>query len=207
MINSFKTAKFWLIASVIFLCMDVQGQENYQYTLKIFRKNYIQTHDVVKGDSNKFLKFFAIHKKYVVKALFVKLNKPVEFKIPTSSGKAKEAIKIGALTFNLKGKGYTLGVYQLKALLTTEKYNDYVFMPFTDLTNGKKSYGGGRYLDFTLSEIIKSDFIIDFNKAYNPSCMYAEGFNCPIPPRENDLPIKIKSGEKIYSLSYKKHGE
>jgi uncharacterized protein (DUF1684 family) len=207
MINSFKIARFLLTALVICFCINAQGQENFNNTLKIFRKNYIQTHDVVKGDSTKFLKFFAIHEKYAVKAAFVKLDKPVEFKIPTSSGKAKEAIKIGALTFNLKGKGYSLSVYQLKSLLTTEKYHDYVFVPFTDLTSGIKSYGGGRYLDFTLSEITKSNFIIDFNKAYNPSCIYAEGFNCPIPPRENDLAVKIKSGEKIYSLYYKKHRE
>jgi len=207
MIYSFKIAKFWLLALVICFCMNVQGQENYKNTLKIFRKNYVQTHDVVKGDSTKFLKFFPIYEKYAVKAVFVKLEKPIEFKIPTSSGKAKEAIKIGSLSFNLEGKDYVLSVYQLKALLTTEKYHDYVFMPFTDLTSGLKSYGGGRYLDFTLSEITKSNFIIDFNKAYNPSCMYAEGFNCPIPPRENDLLVKIKSGEKIYSLYYKKHIE
>jgi uncharacterized protein (DUF1684 family) len=207
MMYSFKIAKFWLLVLVFFVCAKVHGQENYKSTLTIFRKNYIQTHDVVKGDSTKFLKFFAIHEKYAVKAEFVKLDKPVEFKIPTSSGKAKEAIKIGALTFNLKGKGYSLSVYQLKSLLTTEKYHDYVFVPFTDLTSGIKSYGGGRYLDFNLSEIIKSNFIIDFNKTYNPSCIYAEGFNCPIPPRENDLAVKIKSGEKIYSLYYKKHIE
>jgi uncharacterized protein (DUF1684 family) len=176
-------------------------------SLKKFRENYIQTHDVVKGDSVKYLRFYPINKNYSVAAHYVKLEKPVEFKIPTSSGKAKEALKIGTLSFNLKGAELKLSVYQLKSLLASEKYHDYVFVPLTDLTSGLKSYGGGRYLDFNLTEITKSDFTIDFNKAYNPSCMYASGYNCPIPPRENDLPVEIKSGEKIYSLYYKKHTE
>lgn len=39
---------------------------------------------------------------------------------------------------------------------------------------------------------------LDFNKAYNPYCAYTTGYNCPVPPRENDLPIGIKAGEKNY---------
>jgi uncharacterized protein (DUF1684 family) len=180
----------------------INAQEAFKTQAKSFRENYIKTHDVVKGDQIKYLKFFSIHKKYNVKARFEALDKAVELKIPTSSGKSKDALKIGYIHFKLKGKNHKLSAYQLKSLLASEKYHDYVFVPFTDLTSGVKSYGGGRYLDFKIPALYSDSFVIDFNKAYNPSCIYAEGFNCPIPPRENDLSIKINAGEKIYSLYY-----
>jgi uncharacterized protein (DUF1684 family) len=186
----------------IFACFyTIQAQETFKTQAKSFRNNYIKTHDVVKGDSIKYLRFFAINKNYVLKARFEPLIKVVELKIPTSSGKSKDAIKIGYLHFKFKGKNYSLSAYQLKSLLTKEKYHDYVFIPFTDLTSGLKSYGGGRYLDFKMQDLYAESFYIDFNKAYNPSCIYADGFNCPIPPRENDLSLKINAGEKIYVLS------
>lgn len=190
----------------IFTSLQVSAQsKSYHQQLKDFRNDYIQHHDVVKGDSIKYLRFYPIHKSFDVKATFTPLAQPEDYKMPTSSGKAKAALKIGYLSFTIKGKALKLGVYQLISLMKTEKYHDYVFTPFTDLNSGINTYGGGRYLDFTLGEIQKPDFKIDFNKAYNPSCIYASGFSCPIPPEENDLPIKIKAGEKIYALYAKNH--
>ena len=40
--------------------------------------------------------------------------------------------------------------------------------------------------------------VIDFNKAYNPSCAYSPNYNCPIPPRENDLTLEVKAGVKAW---------
>ncbi len=74
-------------------------------------------------------------------------------------------------------------------------YKNYLFLPFTDLTSGEESYGGGRYIDLETTDIFNNKVIIDFNKAYNPYCAYASGYNCPIPPRENDLPVAVKAGE------------
>lgn len=206
MFNFFKIPKVLLLGFFVFCWFSSFAQDkSYHQQLKDFRTDYIQHHDVVKGDSIKYLRFYPIRKSFDVKATFTPLAKPEDYKMPTSSGKAKEALKIGYLTFMLKGKELKLGVYQLKSLMKTEKYHDYVFTPFTDLNSGISTYGGGRYLDFTLSEIQKPDFKIDFNKVYNPSCIYASGFNCPIPPEENDLPVKIKAGEKIYALYAKNH--
>ena len=39
--------------------------------------------------------------------------------------------------------------------------------------------------------------VLDFNKAYNPYCAYSTNYSCPIPPKENDLPISINAGLKI----------
>ena len=80
-----------------------------------------------------------------------------------------------------------------------EGYEDYLFLPFLDDTNGEESYGGGRYIDCRIPE---GDTIeIDFNKAYNPYCAYNENYSCPIVPRENYLAIEVKAGVKVF----KKH--
>ncbi len=78
-------------------------------------------------------------------------------------------------------------------------YKDHLFLPFTDLTSGEESYGGGRYIDLETTGIINNRLVIDFNKAYNPYCTYSDGYNCPIPPRENDLPVAIRAGEKAFA--------
>jgi uncharacterized protein (DUF1684 family) len=83
--------------------------------------------------------------------------------------------------------------------MTTEGFEDYLFLPFLDDTNGETSYAGGRYLDL---RIPKNDLIIlDFNETYNPYCAYNERYSCPIVPRENYIPLKIEAGIK----AFKKH--
>ena len=79
-----------------------------------------------------------------------------------------------------------------------EKLREYLFVPFGDATSGFESYGGGRYIEFYISDIKNNKVIIDFNKAYNPYCAYTTGYNCPIPPTENMLTVAITAGEKNY---------
>jgi len=72
-----------------------------------------------------------------------------------------------------------------------------LFLPFTDLTNGTVSYGGGRYIDLKIPEE-EDAIVIDFNTAYNPYCAYSPRYSCPIPPEENHLEIEIPVGVKQY---------
>ncbi|MGH9943994.1 MAG: DUF1684 domain-containing protein [Pyrinomonadaceae bacterium] len=144
----------------------------------------------------KGLSYFKIHPAYRVSARFTRTPDERKFGMPTSAGKTKVYVKYGELKFVLAGLEHTLGVYQSEALSQTEKYKNYLLIPFKDLTTGKETYGGGRYIDF---EIPTSEQVtLDFNLAYNPSCAYSPRFNCPIPPRENRLNVKIKAGEKTY---------
>jgi uncharacterized protein (DUF1684 family) len=66
---------------------------------------------------------------------------------------------------------------------------------FRDATSGKQTYGGGRYLDYPLSEIKNNVIVLDFNKAYNPYCVYQATYACPVPPAENTLTASIQAGE------------
>ena len=76
------------------------------------------------------------------------------------------------------------------------------FLPFKDATNGRETYGAGRYLDDHrpgLHHLEGNRFEIDFNYAYNPYCAYDESYSCPLPPRENWVKVPIRAGEKDFS--------
>lgn len=142
------------------------------------------------------LNFFKFDTEYIVKASFKKLNNEKPFKMKTTTERLPIYLKYGELTFELKGKAYKLNIYQNQELIVKEGYEDYLFLPFLDETNGLESYGGGRYID---CRIPKSDTIeIDFNKAYNPYCAYNEKYSCPIVPRENYLKTRVEAGVKAF---------
>jgi uncharacterized protein (DUF1684 family) len=108
----------------------------------------------------------------------------------TNKGIKKRYIRYGKFRFQLNGKEYTMELYKSPG-------SDHLFIPFRDKTNGSGTYNGGRYLD---AGIIMPGYktVIDFNMAYNPSCVYNEKYTCIIPPDENNFDVEIKAGEKMF---------
>lgn len=144
----------------------------------------------------KGLDFYPIAQKYAVEAQFVKAQNEKPFKMKTSTTRLPEYVKYGELHFELDGKKLKLNVYQNVELAKKPGYEDYLFLPFSDLTCGKESYIGGRYIDMRFP---KSDTVlIDFNTAYNPYCAYNHKYSCPIVPLENDLDVAILAGVKKF---------
>jgi len=141
------------------------------------------------------LDYFPVDLTYRLNLYLKKYDNPKVFKIITSTGDRRDTQRYGYFNFELNGVATKLQVYKL---LDTQKRNPgYLFLPFTDETSGVESYPGGRYLD--LKENASGYYTVDFNVAYNPLCAYGkEGYNCPIPPEENRLPLKILAGEKKY---------
>ena len=143
--------------------------------------------------------FFPIDLNYRVKAKLVKTENSVPFEIPTSSGRTKKYREFGKAYFTLNGAEQVLTVYQSLALLDDPEYQDYLFLPFKDETNGKDTYGGGRYLDLRIPQ--NDELIIDFNKAYHPLCAYnATDYSCPIVPQNNWLQLPIEAGVKYQDI-------
>ena len=68
-----------------------------------------------------------------------------------------------------------------------------VFVPFRDATSGPETYGAGRYLE---GELHANTVRLDFNLAYHPYCALADGWSCPVPPRENWLAVPVRAGER-----------
>lgn len=142
----------------------------------------------------KELDFFNLDESFRVSATLVINTSPQFFKMATSTDRLPLYSTFGELIFTLKEQEYSLQVYQNQKLKNVIGYEDYLFVPFTDVTNGDETYGGGRYLDI---QIPTSDVIfIDFNKAYNPYCAYSDRYSCPKVPAVNDLPIRIEAGVK-----------
>lgn len=152
-------------------------------------------------DRKKFngLEFFEFDSTYVVKASLTRTPDEKPFKMRTTTERLPDYVKYGVVAFELHGKKYQLNIYQNLGLLTKPGYEDYLFLPFLDDTNGEGSYAGGRYVECRIPE--GDSLIIDFNAAYNPYCAYNEKYSCPIVPRENYLETKIEAGVK----AFKKH--
>lgn len=139
------------------------------------------------------LEFYPIDLKYRVEANFVRTPDEKPFLMPTTTERLPEYVKYGEAHFEVDGKSLKLMLYKsTDSWGDPEKYGDHLFLPFTDLTSGDGSYGGGRFIDLIIpnGDII----IIDFNTSYNPYCAYNSKYSCPIPPRENDLLIRIEAG-------------
>lgn len=117
------------------------------------------------------------------------------FMMPTSSGMLKEFQQYGYAVFELEAQPCTLYAYQNLKVIQDTAHADYLFIPFNDMTNGGMTYGGGRYIETVLPE--GDSIVLDFNQCFNPYCHYGDGWNCPIPPDENDLPVYIFAGEKL----------
>ena len=145
--------------------------------------------------------FFPIDLKYRVTAKFVKTENPVPFELPTSSGKFQSYQEFGTAESEIDGKKFALTIYQNLRLIKMEEYKDHLFLPFRDETNGKETYGGGKYMDLKIPN--GNEIILDFNQSYQPYCAYnALDYNCPIVPEKNKLPVKIKAGVMYEDIYY-----
>lgn len=138
------------------------------------------------------LKYYEVNPQFVVKATLHRDEKQPPIAITTTTGETRDAVSYGKLEFTLLGKPFHLKAYKF----ADRRSEGELFVPFTDSTSGRETYGAGRYLD--LEENETGEYALDFNKAYNPYCAYNEEYSCPIPPRENRLSLAITAGEKIY---------
>lgn len=176
---------------------DVAAAEKFQSELN---KSYADSlkSPLMKDDLKQFkgLDFYPIDEKYIVEAIFIRTKKEKSFKMKTTTSRTPIYKKYGELHFSIDGKELKLNVYQNVDLKKKPGYDDYLFLPFSDLTCGKDSYIGGRYIDMRIPKSEK--VIIDFNQAYNPYCAYNYEYSCPIVPLENDLDIEINAGVKKF---------
>ncbi len=180
------------------------SQNQFKSDIKKFRdelnKEYADsiTSPLLKEDLLNFkgLKYYPVNKSFKVEAKFFRTPDELPFKMKTSTNRTPEYLKFGDVEFNLKGEIIKVPIYQSIKLKEKEEYKDYLFLPFRDLTSGKNSYGGGRYIDLKIPE--GETIIIDFNKAYNPYCAYNHKYSCVVPPAENFINVKVKAGVKKY---------
>ncbi len=146
------------------------------------------------------LEFFPADTTYRIEARFVRTPDAVPFLMPTTTDRKSKEVVYGVAHFSLDGKEHQLEIYQNEELILEDGYEDYLFLPFTDLTNGDETYGGGRYLDLSIPN--GNTIQLDFNKAYNPYCVYNKKFSCPIVPSINHLNTRVMAGVKDFKKGY-----
>jgi uncharacterized protein len=105
--------------------------------------------------------------------------------------------RIGHLEFELHGQALRLGALWIAG------YAGGLFVPFTDATSGRETYGGGRYLLDTIksadlgSDLATGTVVLDFNYAYHPSCTYDPIWVCPLAPPDSRLQVPVRAGERL----------
>jgi uncharacterized protein (DUF1684 family) len=133
---------------------------------------------------------YPVRTDYVVEATLVPFKVPRTMTVATPvQGYTEEYQCPGELHFRLSGKKLVL--YPFDA---GEEY----FLVIADETTGLDTYGAGRFM--YASPDSTGRIILDFNKAYNPPCAFSPFATCPMPPRENFLPVAIEAGEKTVHL-------
>lgn len=133
---------------------------------------------------------YPIDSAWRIPAHFEPFEKPTRIRMATVLGTVEELTSPGVLVFEIQDK-----TYQLDAI--AEPDDDQFWVVFADQTNGESTYGGGRYL-YVDKPGADDATIIDFNKAYNPPCVFSEFATCALPHQRNRLPVKITAGEKNY---------
>lgn len=109
--------------------------------------------------------------------------------VPNILGQIDDTSSAGAVVFEYGGK-----TYRLDGL---GKPGEGLFLIFADDTNGKETYGAGRFLDTDPPKDGK--VVVDFNKAYNPPCAFTAFATCPLPPKQNRLALSVEAGEKKFA--------
>jgi uncharacterized protein len=193
-----------LSAFCLIVFFDVFSQQSHKDEILAWQKNLDSEYadpdssPLEKNEIKKFkgLKYFPIDSKYRVEAKFERIENESPFSMPTSTARKPIYTKYGKITFIIDDTEYSLFVYQSQDLFVKPEYKNHLFLPFTDMTNGDQSYGGGRYIDINIPD--SDTMIVDFNKAYNPYCAYTDRYSCPIPPRENNLSVAIEAGVRAW---------
>jgi len=204
-----KKIVLFFVFSTVLSCQTektpLQAVQHYQYKQNLAfgtQESSILTSEDFKNFNG--LQFFPIDLNFQVQAVFTAIHDAPVFEIPTTTGRKPLYKKYGLLTFELNRIKHQLYLYQNQDKDRDPAYKDYLFLPFTDESNGEQTYGGGRFIDLYTTDITAENTVtIDFNKAYNPYCAYNPKYSCPIVPEENHLAIAVTAGVKDFKNSEK----
>jgi len=139
------------------------------------------------------LNYYAINKEFRFELDLHEHEKRKIVEIDNSKGGVQQYLRWGEFRFEIDGQECFLQAYK------SDRKEPRLWIPFKDETNGPETYEAGRYIDLEASRHEKNGkWILDFNKAYNPSCVYNEKYVCPLIPPENWLRVSVEAGEKNY---------
>jgi uncharacterized protein (DUF1684 family) len=139
------------------------------------------------------LLYFPPDRGFAVDAKLELLDDPKKLEMPTTRNLIKTFYRYAKIHFDVDGEQQTLTA--LKSALEGDGSKG-LFIAFKDTTTGRETYGAGRYL--MIDDPATENFVLDFNRTFNPLCNYSPAYNCTLPPHENHLKVAINAGEKTY---------
>lgn len=137
--------------------------------------------------------YFPVDPSWRIEARWVPFEKAREIPITNILGQVEPALVIGKAVFEHDGR-------EMELLPIQEAPNEPLFFVISDLTSGHQTYAAARFLYADPPQGGK--VVLDFNRAHNPPCAFSPFATCPLPPKENRLPIAVTAGEKIYRGSH-----
>ena len=192
------------ILTLLLWAAESRAQQDFQQGALQWQHDYkaaflTDEHSPLKATDTGYVRFYKPDRAYTVQATITKPATPDTIWMQTHSDDVR-AFRVYAVyavaLFRLRGKPFRLHIYE--SVPATAGGTTHLFIPFNDLTNYETTYGGGRYIDVEKADIRNGKMLLDFNKAYNPYCAFAEGYSCPIPPVENKLNARIEAGEQLF---------
>ena len=133
--------------------------------------------------------WFPIDPQYRVVGRFIADEQPRNVPVVNTFGDEDVMPSEGVVEFQLHGQTLRLRPF-------TTRPNRFYFV-FRDASSGQETYETARFLYSDLRE--DGTTVLDFNEAYNPPCAFNPYTTCPIPLKENRLPVKVLAGEKAYA--------
>ncbi|MFI5934702.1 DUF1684 domain-containing protein [Actinoplanes sp. NPDC051494] len=138
---------------------------------------------------------YAYDPAWVLEARYTEGDRRVPFEHAQDAGFTRDLPVPGDLHLTLDGRDYTLHAFDDDGPL---------LLVFGDPTNGKQTYGSGRFL--FVERVAGTDrAILDFNRAFVPPCGFSEHYNCPLPPPQNRLAVPVEAGEKLPLFTTESH--
>lgn len=138
------------------------------------------------------LHWYPVDPGWRVTAKFIPFPQPKKKLFDSETGDKQEMVIPGVVEFSRAGK-----TFRLSPILEEGQ----LFIVFRDTTAGKTTYPAARFLYATAPKAA-GPVELDFNKAYNPPCVFTPYATCPLPPRENRLDIPVEAGEKNYKTTW-----
>jgi uncharacterized protein (DUF1684 family) len=134
--------------------------------------------------------YFPIDPSWRIAADWVPFPEPREVMIGNILGQESPALVLGKVVFERDGRTFEL-------LPLQETLGEPLFLIIADATSGQETYGAARFV--YADPPVDGKVVIDFNQAINPPCAFTPFATCPLPPKENVLPIAVTAGEKDYA--------
>ncbi len=186
-----------LVGTVLLACDDEAPVDDYEQAVmqsRVQRDMQMREKESVlppdRRDSFRGLNYYDVDPAYRFVLPLRRSSAPDTVMIAESTGGLRPQVRVGQVTVPLPEGDQDLVVFRGES----DAPRGRLWIPFADSTNKHSTYKGGRYVD--LKSAGTDSVVVDFNRAYNPTCVYNPDFACPLPPPENRIDAPVPAGEK-----------